>query len=348
MNDIATLATLATVLTESDPSGPNLEYDADFLALDRAQQGKPEQVMGDTVKPREEPDWSDVRERAQALLGRSRDLRVAVALTGALLRLEGIAGFATGLGLIARLLTMQWLTVHPRLDAEEKDDPTSRVNALVALAKPEGLLQALRETPAVRSKAVGRFGLRDFRIAAGKQPAPAGMSEPPTAVRIDAAFRDADPVELASTATAATEALAQVNTIDRLLVEKIGDRAPDFKPLLIDLAELKRTLEERLGAHGGASGVRSDAGDATISDGPAAGGAGGVGGANVGCREDVIRQLDLLCAYYARHEPSSPVPLLLQRARRLVSKDFLAIVRDLTPSGLSEAESIRGVVKDGE
>jgi type VI secretion system protein ImpA len=39
------------------------------------------------------------------------------------------------------------------------------------------------------------------------------------------------------------------------------------------------------------------------------------------------------------------VPLLLQRAKRLVSKDFLEIIRDLTPSGVAEAELIGGVEK---
>ncbi|HEX3398160.1 MAG TPA: type VI secretion system ImpA family N-terminal domain-containing protein, partial [Steroidobacteraceae bacterium] len=67
--------TLAAALTEGGPSGPNLEYDADFMALDRAQQTKPEQVIGDSVKPAEEPDWRDVTERAEALMGRTRDLR---------------------------------------------------------------------------------------------------------------------------------------------------------------------------------------------------------------------------------------------------------------------------------
>ena len=33
-------------------------------------------------------------------------------------------------------------------------------------------------------------------------------------------------------------------------------------------------------------------------------------------------------------EPSSPVPLLLQRAKRLFAKDFLEILRDLTPGGV--------------
>ena len=59
-------------------------------------------------------------------------------------------------------------------------------------------------------------------------------------------------------------------------------------------------------------------------------------------REDVIRALDKACRYYESHEPSSPVPLLLKRAKRLVAKDFMEILRDLAPEGVSQAEKISG------
>ncbi|MBE0617668.1 MAG: hypothetical protein IH608_07060 [Proteobacteria bacterium] len=59
-------------------------------------------------------------------------------------------------------------------------------------------------------------------------------------------------------------------------------------------------------------------------------------------REDVVHLLDKVCDYFRRNEPSSPVPLLLERAKRLVSKSFLEIVRDLAPDGVAQVELIRG------
>ena len=59
-------------------------------------------------------------------------------------------------------------------------------------------------------------------------------------------------------------------------------------------------------------------------------------------RDDVLLLIDKICAYYARAEPSSPVPLLLKRARRLVNKEFIEIMRDLAPDGLAQIELIRG------
>ena len=59
-------------------------------------------------------------------------------------------------------------------------------------------------------------------------------------------------------------------------------------------------------------------------------------------REDVVRALDKICSYYERHEPSSPLPLLLQRCKRLATMSFIEIVREMVPDGLSQVEVIAG------
>jgi len=325
----------AVAFTDAEPSGPNLEYDPDFMALGRAQQGKPEQAMGDTVKAAEEPDWRDVGERAEALLGRTRDLRVVVALSTALLRTEGFEGFASALSILDGLLQGQWDTVHPQLDAEDNNDPTLRVNSLLSLAAADGLLKALREVPVVTSKTLGRFSLRDMRIASGKLAAPASLADPPKQVQIDAAFLDADLAALQSTATAVGAALDHLAAIDRLLVDKVGGQAPELKPLVLDLREIKLALADKLAARG--AGQPGSAPKVATSERSQSG--------EVSSREDVVLQLDRLCEYYRRHEPSSPVPLLLRRARRLVAKDFMDIIRDLTPGGVAEAELLGGIEK---
>jgi type VI secretion system protein ImpA len=63
-------------------------------------------------------------------------------------------------------------------------------------------------------------------------------------------------------------------------------------------------------------------------------------------RDDVIRALDGICAYYAAHEPSSPVPMLLERCKRLVPLSFIDIVKDLMPDGLPTIENIAGKPND--
>ncbi len=104
------------------PSGPNLRYSPEYIALERAVEGRPERQMGANVVPAEPPDWGSVRDQCVALLTTSKDLHVAVTLARAEAELEGFAGFALGLELVAALLATQWTTVHPRLDEDDQDD----------------------------------------------------------------------------------------------------------------------------------------------------------------------------------------------------------------------------------
>jgi type VI secretion system protein ImpA len=59
-------------------------------------------------------------------------------------------------------------------------------------------------------------------------------------------------------------------------------------------------------------------------------------------RDDVLKTLDKLCDYFDRNEPSSPVPILLRRAKRLINKSFMDIVRDMASNGVSQVELLRG------
>jgi type VI secretion system protein ImpA len=61
-----------------------------------------------------------------------------------------------------------------------------------------------------------------------------------------------------------------------------------------------------------------------------------------------VRALDKICDYYARHEPSSPLPLLLQRCKRLATMSFIEIVREMVPDGLSQVEIIAGKREENE
>ena len=57
----------------------------------------------------------------------------------------------------------------------------------------------------------------------------------------------------------------------------------------------------------------------------------------------MVRAIDRICDYYSRNEPSSPVPLLLLRARRLATGSFVDIVRDLAPDALAQIEKVCGL-----
>ena len=59
---------LTQPLGEESPSGPDLSYDAAFLALEGATAGTAEQQYGDTVIAAEPPDWAAMAEQAAGLI----------------------------------------------------------------------------------------------------------------------------------------------------------------------------------------------------------------------------------------------------------------------------------------
>jgi type VI secretion system protein ImpA len=325
------------------PCGRDMEYEPAFLELQELARGKPEQAMGDKVKPAQEPAWPKVRDAAQALFGSTKDLRVAGMLHLALLKTAGIAGLESGLRLMSAMLDRYWDQVYPLLDAEDNNDSTMRVNSLMAGLVNDDVLATLRLAPLVESRQFGRHSLRTYRIATGVLSAEASETEPkPEMNRIEAAFSDVSIESLKAVAELLTAAGGHLNAIQHVLLDKGGGIPEDLKPLTVDLRDMKTLIDAQLSRRGVESGTPGSANG--VESGQGAGGGEGPSG-QVRNRADVVTTLDRICEYYARAEPSSPVPLLLKRAKRLVNKDFMEIVRDLTPGGVSEAEVIGGLEK---
>jgi type VI secretion system protein ImpA len=324
------------------PCGEDIEYDSEFGEMERAARGKPEQQIGNTLIPAQEADWPVVKSKAITLFGRTKDLRVAVYLTRSLLHTEGLIGLRDGLTLIQGLLERHWETVHPQLDPADNNDPTLRINTLTSLYDPETVLHDIREATLVNSTALGRFSLRDILITLGKRSLPTGSDEQVIDVStINGAFMDAQLDDLQNTANAIRQSLECISTIESQLMDKVGSmQMADFSTLPNLLKEAEHIMSEHLTQRGvGETEVSSEAISKVPGSQTSAQPMTGV----INSQEDVIRVLDMACDYFKRHEPSSPVPLLLQRAKRLVAKDFMEILRDLTPAGVTQAEEISGV-----
>jgi type VI secretion system protein ImpA len=338
-------------LSPEAPSGENLEYEAtsNYGALERAAQGKPEQQFGDTVIPAEEPEWGTVQRLALELFGSTRDLRVAALLTRALTRTAGWPGFRDGLLLIEGLINRFWETVHPQLDPDDDNDPTFRVNTIASLNDAAATLDGLRDAVLVEARGIGRFSLRDLQIANGELPAPKNAeTKPPEPQIIAAAFQEADLEQLRAVSKAIDHSLETLAAIEAILLERVGPGAsPDLSALAALIKTTQRTvapfLTDRL-ASSPAEGepLAIDGVDPAMEPGGAAGAAAPAAPRAINSREDVVRAIDRICAYYAQQEPSSPIPILLQRAKRLVAKDFLTILQDLAPDGVSQLEQIKG------
>jgi type VI secretion system protein ImpA len=160
--------------------------------------------------------------------------------------------------------------------------------------------------------------------------------------------------DLQQTAQSVNNAIDNVSAIDAYFTDQVGAaNAPDLNPLVRALKEAQQVLSDRLsrrGVNDPALAEEAAAGEATDAEGGAVAGQSvvAVRVGEINSREDVTRMLNKLCDYYAKHEPSSPIPLLLQRAKRLVPKTFLDIMRDLAPDGVPQVEMIRGPEESGQ
>lgn len=329
--------------SDDAPSGENLEYDPDFLAMELAAEPKEEQQMGDDVIAAVDPDFAAVKTHAIGLLERSHDLRVAIRLAEAELRTTGLEGFAEVTGYIKQCLEERWDTCHPELDADDDNDPTMRVNAVRGLVNQDGLLRSLRMAPLTESRAFGRFSHRDIEVASGARTAPSDMEVVPSMDAISAAFQDTEPEMLEKVSAAINIARDNVYAIDAVFDEKTPGLGPELDPIKTVLSEQANTLAE----YGGVTTETSneEGSDPTIaaSAAPVTAAVGGINGPN-----DVVNALDRIIEYYARNEPSSPLPLLLERAKKLVNADFMTIVKDMAPSGVDNVNLIGGIeAEDG-
>lgn len=338
---------LLVEISAESPCGDNLEYDSQFGELERAATPKPEQQFGGTVVPAEEPKWKEVQKLAIELLGRTKDLRVATELSRAELALSGFVPFLQSLGLIHGYIEKYWDTVHPQLDPDDDNDPVFRVNTLESLCDEEKTLRPVRLAPIVSSRSVGRFGLRDVAIANGEMTPTAGETPADTA-KINAAFEDTPVEEIKANFEATGQAIERLTATQRMFNEHVGaGNGINLGPLLTLLKSAEAVYSEQLLRRG----VSTTEEGAAEAEGEAAGGEGGQAAKRLSgdilSREDVLRCLDKIVEYYQRYEPSSPLPLLLQRCKRLVPASFLEIIQDLAPDVLMQITAMGGTPPEG-
>ena len=342
---------LLSEVTSERPCGEDISYDQTYLAFENLFQPSQQGALKDE-KPKitKEPiKWPDVLKCGSELLQRSKDLRVAMYVALALLKLDGMSGLRDGLLLIRRLLERYWDCLYPRLDPDDNNDPVERMNILMSLS-PRSVLEA----PLCSSPRSGRFSARDIQVAKGQiRVSDEDAPKAPQISKIEAAFKDTPPEQLEATWQAIHESLEQIAAITNVFAERsANNQAPDLSTLEKPLKDMAGFVQGYIvGATGTASsistqgGVQDMGGDRAVATGQAlvASGSG-----EIRSREDVVFILRKVCDYFARNEPSSPVPLLLRRAQRLVSKSFVEVIEDVCPDAMNQIKIIGGTSKQSD
>lgn len=330
---------LLEAVTPESPAGSDLEYDPAFDKIIISAKGKPEQIMGNSIVPAVPSDWKSVCVEAPKLLARSKDLRIAILLARALLNTDGWVGFRDGLVLVRRLLETYWDSMYPALDPEDDYDPTIRINALATLCDHEATLRSLFRAPLVTARGLGSVNLRNIQIAKGEL---SPLSDEPVmdAAMVVAIFMECPIEELKKIAETLNSAREHLSWIDTFLSHQVGStHAPDLSAL----ATLLKSASIEVGGYLASRGEVA-VGDVSVTQNSIHNEKSG--SAEIRSREDAARMMDKISEYFRKNEPSSPVPLLMNRAKRLSSLGFMEILKDIAPDGLRQAQNIGGIDAD--
>ena len=313
---------LLAPISEESPAGVDLSDDDDRRAIDDIFAA----ALRDDITANE-PDWHATTDEVIALLRRSKDVWLAVYLCRAGAKLGDLEQVAGGAKLLAGLL-QDWNAVYPTID-----DLGARVRNFYCaeLAHRRAFLSPLAAVPLVKDRN-GAFGLNDIEGFPSPAEAPVGF----TLIM----ERDGK-AQLAAKLALLSEITEAIQAVEAAFKANAGSTAdwPDFDPLHELLARMRRVATSWAGDTSPEPAAEPASSDATPAAQPARVTESTAPG-SIRSRDDVIRAIDAICAYYARHEPGSPIPLALHRARGWVNLDFMAVLQDIAPDSLSDARRV--------
>jgi len=344
-------AELLEPISSESPCGQNLEDTALLSSFDGYRlfgrggpldppPGVPDDTSDEpkTLEDKKEkpPDWGEIKEQALTALHQSKDLRLLAHLGAALLRTDGLAAFADTVHIASQWLETYWEQTYPPVDG----DGILRRNALNCFADPFAIADRVRRAPLVASRQHGVFSLRDIDLATG-QGTPAKGEGRADEAQINAAFAALPVEELTGLLERVSISHRALKTIEGRMRSDVGtEAAPDFAPLATQLARIEKVLRAQMALRPDATGTGDGDGASEAGDGQTArAGFSGV----IRSREEAVRALDAVSTYFRTHEPSSPVPLFCDRAKKLVAKGFLEVLADIVPEAVTQARAAGGI-----
>lgn len=305
------------------PAGADLYDDPERQEIEIAFDGDPSEV-----------DWRHVIGLIEGQCGRTKDawLGVYLARAGALSgRLDVVA---RGCELLAGLFETYWTDMHPSLEEYGFQGRKGPCESLVRIGP---FLGPLRRVRLVEHPRLGVYTGEDLERFAAEGTSADGYG------MFRKAVEDVDAEELRGVVDRLDAMHGAIRRTDAVLVANgDGDTGTDFTPTYQAIAAIRGALAPFAGLTGEAAADTSSAEPEDAAEPARAGSADTAPriAGRVDSREDVVRALDGVIDYYRRREPTSPVPVALQRVQAWVFMDFMSLLRDIAPGGLSEVETI--------
>lgn len=317
---------LLAPVSDDDPVGPDLDYDPGRDTI---------RAVFDTGFSDEgtasDVSWRDIIAEIENQLSLSKDLWLPVYLMRAGAMSGRLDVIRTGAEVLAGLLEQYWDTVHPQL--EELGLP-GRITPCSSLSRLAEFINPLRRAVLVEHPRLGSYSGADFeRFDAN------GDAEPDFGM-FRAAMHELPKDDLIAAIESLDVIADALRRADNVFMANADGDGPNFQATYEALAAMRKSV----GAYAGIESAETDeseSGSATDYAGESHDGASsGRGTGRIESRDDVIRALDAIADYYRRKEPSSPVPVVLQRAREWVTLDFLTILKDIAPNSIDDAKRV--------
>ncbi len=326
------------------PTGVDLRHDTSprsiyFRLRDARAEARDSERQAETDGDEGVPTrWRPVAALAlEALKGSAKDLEVATWLTEALVRTAGLAGLSEGASIIAGLVARYWDELFPMPD---EDGMETRVAALAGLSGQgyDGtLMQPLRKTTLFRRPDGSPFGLWQYEASLELS----GIADAQRrAQRIEAGVLPFADVEKEARIAGQAHWSAQRAEVSRAIAcwaemgRELDEKAGAFSPSgsrVRDLLQLMLDTCNRFAPPMDANDVTDPAPAASGGGGPAGGEAvGGAQGAIAG-REQALRQLGEIAAWFKRTEPHSPLAYTLEEAVRRGRMGWPDLIEELLP-----------------
>ncbi|MGL4237828.1 ImpA family type VI secretion system protein [Tabrizicola sp.] len=262
------------------------------------------------------PEWMTVRDLARKILSEeSKDTEVLVWLAEAETRIDGHAGLARSMGLIADLVRDYGTALHPLPESDE-DDQFAAIAGLNGVGREGSLIQPLRLVSLVPKGSYGHLTLWD-------------VESDRAADKVEQAVIEAGQEAMRAHHAEVLAAISAVRECDEVLSSFAGAKAPPFTQIIDVLDDTERTIRRlaRLDAQPPLAALPAR-NDDTPAPHPAPSAA--MSG-QIGSREQAFDELLRIAAYFRKAEPHSPISYSIETLVRRGRMDFPSLLEELIP-----------------
>ena len=204
------------------------------------------------------------------------------------------------------------------------------------------LLTLLSSMPVIEAKMAGKFSLRDIKLAKGEIQLIEGSEEKIADIGlVEAAFKEVEQDGLNSSLNYIRQIQQHLLELQEQLAASEASHARyNWDKLLTNLKYIEKLYCENIIEAAIEENVELDEGnnETTATEAGVI-----IKSTGIDNRADVLQALEKICEYYSKYEPSSPVPILVERTKKLVTMDFMSIMKELSPEGVKQVELIAGV-----